>query len=64
MEKEIANKKFKEMRSVEMTLFHLERPKHATTLLVTIHFAKAPKFVRGSSPIAAHCKCFILLLEQ
>lgn len=50
------------MRSVEMALFHSERPKHATTLLVTI--AKAPKFVRASSPIAAHCKCFLLPLHS
>ena len=47
-----------------MALFYSARPKDATKFLVTILFAKSPKFVRGSSPIAAHCKCCILLLEQ
>jgi hypothetical protein len=55
---------FKEMRPVEIVLFHSDRRKDATTVLVTILFAKAPKFVRESRPIAAQCRCRTLLLKQ
>jgi hypothetical protein len=44
---------FKEMRPVEIVFFRSDRPRDAKTLLVTILFAKAPKFFQGSSPIAA-----------
>jgi hypothetical protein len=63
-QKNFHTRNFKEMLPVEIVLFHSERRKDATAVLVTILFAKAPKFVRVSSPIAAQCRCPTLFLKQ